>query len=112
MAIYHFTTQSIGGGRSAVAASAYRAGDRLEDRNTGDVHDYRRRGGIEREDCEVLLPAGAPDWAKERQGLWNGAQDGERNKDGTMRKNARVAREWEVSLPPELNREQRKELGR
>lgn len=112
MAIYHFTTQSIGGGRSAVAASAYRAGDRLEDRNTGDVHDYRRRGGIEREDCEVLLPAGAPDWAKERQGLWNGAQDGERNKDGTMRKNARVAREWEVSLPHELNREQRKELGR
>jgi|GEM_PF-6625427 len=29
-----------------------------------------------------------------------------------MRKNARVAREWEVSLPHELTREQRKELGR
>jgi hypothetical protein len=112
VAIYHFTTQSISGGRSAVAAAAYRAGDRLEDRNTGEEHDYRRRGGIVREDCEVLLPEGSPDWAKERQGLWNGAQDGERNKDGTMRKNARVAREWEVSLPHELNREQRKELGR
>lgn len=112
MAIYHFTTQSISGGRSAVAASAYRAGDRLEDRNTGDVHDYRRRGGIERDDCELLLPEGSPGWAKEREDLWNGAQDGERNKDGSMRKNARLAREWEVSLPHELNREQRKKLGR
>lgn len=112
VAIYHFSTQSISGGRSAVAAAAYRAGDRLEDRNTGESHDYRRRGGILREDCEVLLPEGSPDWAKDRQGLWNGAQDAERNKDGTMRKNARVAREWEVSLPHELTREQRKELGR
>lgn len=112
VAIYHFTTQSISGGRSAVAAAAYRAGDRLEDRNTGDVHDYRRRGGIEREDCEVLLPAGAPEWAKNRQELWNHAQDAERTKSGDMRKNARVAREWEVSLPHELNREQRRELGR
>lgn len=112
VAIYHFTTQSISGGRSAVAAAAYRAGDRLEDRNTGEVHDYRRRGGIEREDCEVLVPAGAPEWAKNRQELWNHAQDAERTKSGDMRKNARVAREWEVSLPHELTREQRRELGR
>lgn len=112
MAIYHFTTQSIGGGRSAVAASAYRAGARLEDHNTGEIYDYRRRGGIIREDSEVVLPKSSPDWATHPQGLWNGAQDSERNKDGNMRKNARVAREWEVSLPHELSREQRKELGR
>lgn len=111
VAIYHFSTQSIGGGRSAVAAAAYRAGARLEDRNTGDVHDYRRRGGIIHEDSAVLLPTATPSWAQDRQILWNAAQDAERNKDGTMRKNARVAREWEVSLPHELTREQRRTLG-
>lgn len=111
VAIYHFSTQSIGGGRSAVAAAAYRAGARLEDRNTGDVHDYRRRRGIIHEDSAVLLPSTMPSWAQDRQALWNAAQDAERNRDGTMRKNARVAREWEVSLPHELTREQRRELG-
>jgi hypothetical protein len=112
VAIYHFSAQSIGGGRSAVAAAAYRSGERMEDRNTGEVHDYRRRGGILREDGDVLLPQGAPQWAGDKQELWNRAQDAERNKDGTMRKNARVAREWEVALPHELTREQRTELGR
>lgn len=111
VAIYHFSTQSIGGGRSAVAAAAYRAGARLEDHNTGDVHDYRRRGGIIHEDSAVLLPSATPLWAQDRQILWNAAQDAERNKDGTMRKNARVAREWEVSLPHELTREERRDLG-
>lgn len=112
VAIYHFSVQSIGGGRSAVAAAAYRSGERMEDRNTGEVHDYKRRGGILREDGDVLLPQGAPRWASDRQELWNRAQEAERNKDGTMRKNARVAREWEVALPHELTREQRTELGR
>lgn len=111
VAIYHLSTKPIGVARSAVAAAAYRSGVDMVDRNTGEVHEYSRRTGILREDGGIVLPEGSPEWARDSQELWNRAQDASRNKDGTMRKNARYAREWEVSLPHELNREQRKELG-
>jgi hypothetical protein len=111
VAIYHLSTKPIGVARSAVAAAAYRSGVDMEDRNTGEVHEYSRRTGILREDGGIVVPEGSPEWARDSQELWNRAQDASRNKDGAMRKNARYAREWEVSLPHELNREQRKELG-
>tara|TARA_R100000935_G_scaffold27748_1_gene47996 strand:- start:1241 stop:1588 length:348 start_codon:yes stop_codon:yes gene_type:complete len=48
-------------GRSATAASAYRAAERVRDARTGEVHDYTRK------DCvlhiEILASAHAPDWA-------------------------------------------------
>lgn len=112
MAIYHLSTKPIGVARSAVAAAAYRAGVEMVDRNTGEVYDFSRRSGILREDGGIVLPDGAPDWAGDRQELWNRAQDSSRNNDGTMRKNGRYAREFEVSLPHELTQDQRKELGR
>ena len=46
------------------------------------------------------------EWALDRSALWNAAEESESRKD------ARVAREFEIALPHELNAEQRLELTR
>ncbi len=108
MAIYHLSMKPIarGAGRSAVAAAAYRAGQDLTNERDGERHDFTRRGGVEH--AEIVLPANADAaaWAKERSNLWNVAEAAERRKD------ARVAREIEVSLPHELSPEDRLALVR
>ena len=75
-------------GRSAVAASAYRAGVRLTDERTGLVHDFSRRSGVVSE--EILTPDGGP---ADRAQLWNAAELAERRKD------SRTGREWVLALP-------------
>ena len=108
MASYHcqFKAISRSTGRSAVAAAAYRAGARLEDERTGEVHDYRRRGG-EVAAAQIVLPADAPGWARrmDRAALWNAAEAAER------KSNAMTAREVELSLPAELSAEDRRALA-
>src|ERR1039458_1568386 len=102
MALYHLSMKPVsrGSGRSAVASAAYRAAERIENERDGLVHDFSRRSGVEH--AEIVLPAGADaEWAKERSALWNAAEASEKRKD------ARVAREIEVSLPHELSGEQR-----
>lgn len=91
---------SRGTGRSAVAAAAYRSGEDLENERDGERHDFTRRGGVEH--AEIVLPSSvkAP-WALDRSRLWNAVEAAERRKD------ARVAREVEVSLPHELDPESR-----
>ena len=91
-------------GRSAPAAAAYRSGERLVDERQGLVHDYTARGGVEH--TEMVLPEGAGDWAQDRGKLWNAAEFAEKRKD------SRTAREWEVALPHELNKEERIALAR
>ncbi|WP_082531723.1 Ti-type conjugative transfer relaxase TraA [Methylobacterium sp. Leaf469] len=101
MAIYHCSMKPIGraGGRSAVAAAAYRAGDRLENQRDGVVHDYTAKAGVVQ--AEIVLPAGVEAaWALDRSALWNAAEAAEKRKD------ARVAREFEIALPHELSPEQ------
>ena len=106
MAIYHCSTAAVSrsSGRSAVAAAAYRSGTVLTNERDGLVHDYRPRKGIEHR--EIMLPSqfSAP-WAKDRSTLWNAAEAAEKRKD------ARVAREVEVSLPHELDAKQRLALA-
>lgn len=106
MAIYHLSVKTISrsAGRSATAAAAYRAGDRIADDRTGELHDYGRKRGIE--SAELILPAGAPEWASDRALLWNAAEQAER------RKNSTVAREFEIALPAELSAEERARLAR
>ena len=118
MAIYHLSMKPISraSGRSAVAAAAYRAADRLENARDGMTHDFTRRSGVER--AEIVLPedtvgsdgsvvrGAGPDWARDRSALWNAAEAAEKRKD------ARVAREIEVALPHELSAEQRLVLTR
>ena len=69
MAIYHLSASIIGrsDGRSAVAASAYRAGADMTDPDTGTRHDYTRKRGVRATFME--LPEGAPDWAADRPTL-------------------------------------------
>ena len=78
----------VGGGRSATAAAAYRAGGRVCDQTTGETFDYTRRRGVA--GVGIVLPAGAArwdvQWAHDREALWNAAERAE------CRSNARVAR--------------------
>ena len=103
MAIYHCSTKPLArsSGRSAVAAAAYRSGDRLVDERQGIEHDYTRRSGVVH--TELVLPEGAGEWS--RADLWNAAEQAEKRKD------ARTAREWEVALPDELGEGERRELA-
>lgn len=95
MAIYHLSTKPLGrsAGRSAVAAAAYRAGVKLRDERTEQVHDYGRRTGVEF--AELVLPNGTAK-PTERAELWNAAEAAEKRKD------ARTAREWVLAIPAEL----------
>jgi Ti-type conjugative transfer relaxase TraA len=109
MAIYHLSMKpmSRSSGRSAVAAIAYRAAEKLTNERDGIEHDFTRRQGVEH--AEIVLPeriAAGADWARERAALWNAAERAEARKD------ARVAREIEVALPHELTAAQRLELTR
>ena len=105
MAIYHLSVKVVSrsAGRSATAAAAYRSGDLIADERTGDTHDYRRRRGVEA--TAIILPDGAPDWAADRSKLWNAAEAAERRKDAT------VAREFEIALPHEMSADERKQLA-
>lgn len=104
MASFHASTCAISrsAGHSATAKSAYISGQEITDSLTGEIHDYTRRDGVEH--TEVILPSGI-DKEITAQELWNKAELAENRKD------ARVAREWTVALPHELNKEQRKELA-
>lgn len=105
MTIYHCSVKAISrnAGRSATAAAAYRAGCEIVDGREGVVHDYTRKRGVE--SADIVLPDGAPAWATDRSALWNAAETAERRKD------ACVAREFEVALPSELSPSERRRLA-
>jgi hypothetical protein len=105
MAIYHLSVKAVSrsAGRSATAAAAYRAGCKITDERTGEIHDYTRKGGVE--SADIVLPDGAPEWATDRAKLWNAAELAEKRKD------ACVAREFEVALPSELSPAERLRLA-
>jgi Ti-type conjugative transfer relaxase TraA len=98
VAIYHFSAKVIGRsqGRSAVAAAAYRAAERLHDEKLGRDHDYTAKAGVVH--SEILLPEGTPERWRDRGTLWNEVEAGEKRKD------AQLARDIEISLPRELGR--------
>lgn len=107
MAIFHLSVKPVSrsAGRSATAAAAYRAGkkgEKIVDKRTGEIHDYTRKSGVE--SADIVLPDGAPEWATDRAKLWNAAELSEKRKD------ACVAREFEVALPAELSPVERRKL--
>ena len=110
MAIYHLSVKPVSrkGGRSATAAAAYRSAELVYDETTGESFDYTRKRGVEH--AEIVLPSSCAkqdiNWARDREALWNAAEVAEN------RSNSRVAREYEVALPHELDRAQRAELVR
>jgi ATP-dependent exoDNAse (exonuclease V) alpha subunit len=110
MAIYHLSVKPISrkAGRSATAAAAYRAAEVVHDETTGQTFDYTRKQGVEH--SEIVLPTDCAkrdiNWARDRTALWNEAEKAEN------RSNSRVAREYEVALPHEMNRAHRVDLVR
>lgn len=106
MAIYHLSIKIIsrGKGKSAVAASAYRSCEKIKNEYDGIVHDFTRKGGIAH--TEILLPQNAPQEFLNRGTLWNSVEKIEKSK------NSQLAREIEIALPKELNREKQIELVR
>ena len=106
MAIYHLSIKIIsrGKGKSAVAASAYRSGEKIKNEYDGIVHDFTRKGGIAH--TEILLPQNAPQEFVNRSVLWNSVEKIEKSK------NSQLAREIEVALPKELDREKQINLVR
>jgi Ti-type conjugative transfer relaxase TraA len=107
LAIYHLSTKPVSrsSGRSAVASAAYRCAVLLTNQRDGLVHDFTRKEGVEH--IEIVLPDGlSADWALDRSALWNAAEFAEKRKD------ARVAREFEIALPRELSPEGRLKAAR
>ena len=99
MAIYHMQAKVVsrGSGRSAVAASAYMSCSRMYNDYDGIQHDYTRKHGLIYQ--EVLLPPMAPPEWKDREQLWNAVEETEKTKD------SRLAREFVVALPVELDKD-------
>ena len=97
-AIYHFTAKVISRskGRSALAAAAYRSASQLHDCRQDLTFDYAAKPDVTH--SEILAPEGAPQWARDRELLWNAVEAGEKRRD------AQVAREVEFALPEELKR--------
>ncbi len=106
MAIYHFSAKVIGRstGRSAVAAAAYRAAERLHDERLDLDHDFTAKADpVHR---EIMLPEGAPSRWQDRATLWNEVEARERQH------NSQLARDVEISLPRELSRAEAVALAR
>ncbi|WP_171250604.1 MobA/MobL family protein, partial [Acinetobacter soli] len=93
MAIYHFSAKSIsrGDGRSAIAAAAYRSGEKLIDEKYGKEQDYTKKTGVEF--TNIYAPNNTNENLLNRQILWNEVEKVERRKD------ALLAREFEIAFP-------------
>jgi len=106
MAMYHLRAKFVkrSEGRSAVAASAYRACEKLVDERAGVTHDYTRKGALDH--SEILLPEGLPETLQDRGTLWNTVET------SLTHPRAQPAFEVEVALPRELTRDQCVELAR
>lgn len=104
MSIFHLTVRSVSraSGRSAVAAAAYRAGERLTNDRDGRIHDYTNKPVVE---AFILTPVDAPEWSRDRARLWNAVEAAEKRKD------AKVAREYELALPAEVDAAERRRLA-
>lgn len=103
MAIFHmnFSNISAGKGRSAVASASYRSGEKLYSEMENKTYFYDRSVMPE---SFILLPENAPEWAKDRQKLWNEVEAIDR------KVNSRYAKEFNVALPIELSEDEQKEL--
>ena len=91
-------------GQSAVAAAAYRAGEKLHSEYYGEDSDYTRKGGVI---CsEILLPSHAPPEYTDRETLWNAVEKVERGKK------AQLAYSFDIALQNEFSMQENIDLAR
>jgi ATP-dependent exoDNAse (exonuclease V) alpha subunit len=100
MAIYHCSVKTVSRskGSSSCASSAYRSSEKIKDHRTHIIYDYSRKKDVDHK--EIIGFKGS------RAELWNAAEQAEKRKDAT------VAREYEVALPTTLSRENKIALAR
>ena len=100
MAMYHFHADQIkrSAGRTAVAAAAYRAGEKLYNEWDGLTHDYTAKGGVIH--TEIMLPAHAPPEYADRATLWNAVEQVEKRRD------AQLCYSFDIALQNELTMEE------
>ena len=103
IALFHFHVTQIkrSTGQSAVAAAAYRSGDKLHSEYYGEDSDYTRKGGVI---CsEILLPAHAPPEYADRETLWNAVEKVERGKKAQLAYSFDIALQNEFSMEENIN---------
>ncbi|PJG41875.1 hypothetical protein XA39_15770 [Acinetobacter tandoii] len=107
MAIFHLNESNISrsDGRSVVACAAYRACEKLLDHTFGKTQDYTRKKGLEYK--SIYAPEHTNEKLLDRQTLWNEVEKKEFNADGSMKANARLAKEYTCALPHELTHQER-----
>ena len=106
MALFHLNVTQIkrSKGQSAIAAAAYRAGEKLYSEYYGETPDYTNKHGVI---CsEILLPAHAPREYVDRQILWNAVEKAERGK------NAQLAYSFDIALQNEFSMDENIALAR
>lgn len=113
MALFRAEVKPISRGKNhnAVAAAAYRAGEKLTDTNTYNpdrtTHDFSKKSDILHKN--IILPSELAEagFSIARQDLWSKVEENEvTKKDQKLKANARVAREWLLALPHELSDEE------
>ena len=105
MALYHFHVNPIGRskGYSAVAAAAYRSGEKIYDDYYGETQDYTKKGGVIR--TEILTPDYVPERLCDHATLWNELESVEKNA------RAQLAYSFDLALQYELTTEENIALG-
>ncbi|MBB3588981.1 MobA/MobL family protein [Sphingomonas sp. BK481] len=98
MAVYHFHARIIrrSVGRSVIAASAWQNACRLRDERLGRFSDFVGDRTVGH--STILLPDTAPSQFGDREALWNAVEFAE------IRKDAQLARQYDLSLPDEFDR--------
>lgn len=98
--LFHMSVKTVSraNGRSAQAAAAYRAGCSIKNNKGETLFDYSKRKGVVH--SQIIAGKYSPNWVFDRNKLWAAACEAE------IRKNSVEAREFEVAIPKELNKEQ------
>ena len=106
MADFHFSVTQIkrSAGQSAIAAAAYRAGEKLYSDLYGEYSDYTRKLGIV--ETGILLPPFAPKEYENREKLWNAVEQAERHPK------AQLAYSFDFSLQNEFPMKENLEIAR
>ena len=106
MADFHFSVTQIkrSAGQSAIAAAAYRAGEKLFSEIYGEYSDYTRKRGII--ETGILLPSFAPKEYENREKLWNAVEQAERHPK------AQLAYSFDFSLQNEFSMKENLEIAR
>lgn len=90
----HFRIEVKNHGRGMVSKQAYRFGTKEFDNHHQRHFDYRTKGDVVHRD--VIMPVNVPGWARSEAEFWRQAEK------AANRQDARIAKEFIVSLPREL----------